>query len=79
MKTYYANGRIHVVEKDVNYLLHIIIFVGILSMFIFGIWDFAHAPKQPKASITINDTLFQGYDKEGNIIYENNNYWCVVK
>jgi hypothetical protein len=79
MKTYYANGRIHVVEKDVNYLLHIIIFVGLLSMFIFGIWNFAHAPQAPKASIYIEGTFYQTRDSQGRIIYANQEYEVRIK
>jgi hypothetical protein len=79
MKTFYHNGRIHVIQEEVNYLLNILITLGLVIMLVFGLWDFAHAPQSPKASITINDTLFQGYDKEGHIIYQNENYWCGVK
>jgi hypothetical protein len=66
-------------QREVNHLLNVIIFIGIIALFIFGIWNFAHAPAQPKASITINDTLYQSYDRDGSIVYANNNYICRVK
>jgi hypothetical protein len=67
------------IQKQVNWLLHIIIFIGIIAMFIFGIWNFAHAPKQPKATIYVEGTFYQTRDKNGNIIYANKDYEVRVK
>jgi hypothetical protein len=67
------------IQKQVNWLLHIIIFIGLLVFGIFGFWNFAHAPAQPKASIYVEGTFYQTIDKNGNIIYANKDYEVRVK
>lgn len=80
MKAYYNRGRLTLVERQrINWLMHVIIFIGLISMFILGLWKMANAPSAPKASITICDTFYQTRDKQGNVIYENKDYFVGVK
>lgn len=66
-------------QRQVNYLLHIIIFICFVLMFVFGIYNFAHAPQAPKASIYVCDYFYQTTDKQGNIVYENKEYRVGIK
>jgi hypothetical protein len=80
MRAYYNRGKLTLIERQrITWAVRLCVIIPCVLMFIFGLWDFAHAPQQPKASITINETLYQSYDRDGHIIYENNNYWCGVK
>ena len=54
-----------------------VLFLIIVALF----WAIGVNPEPAKkaATIEINDTLYHGIDKRGNIIYQNKYYACRVK